>query len=55
MCTIRENDQKWNHIDTLITKNACTKDKKININITKEQNGIINYIHGTRHHITIIR
>jgi hypothetical protein len=46
---MKENHHMLNHIGTLITKKGFKKDKKININITKEEDGIINNIHGTGH------
>ena len=39
----------WNHIDTLITKKYLNEDKKIEIRIIKEEDGIIINIHGTKH------
>ena len=44
----------WNPSDTLITNKVFKKDKNIEFNITKEEDGIINNSHGRRHHKTII-
>ena len=45
----------WNHIDTLITKKYFKEEKKLNIRIFKEEDGIVINIHGTWHHETIIQ
>jgi hypothetical protein len=42
--------QKWNHIDTLITRKHFKEEKKVDIKIMKEEDGILVNIHGTRHH-----
>jgi hypothetical protein len=42
-------------IDTLITKKDFKKDKNLNINIIREEDGILVNIHGIRHHKTIIQ
>ena len=52
---MKKNCQTWNHIDTLITRKDFSKDKKIDINIIKEEDEILINIHGIRHHKTIIQ
>jgi hypothetical protein len=47
---VKKNHQKWNHIDTLITRKNFKEEKKVDINIMKEEDGILLNIHGTRHH-----
>jgi hypothetical protein len=47
---VKKNRQKWNHIDTLITRKHFKEDKKVDINIMKEEDGMLVNIHGTRHH-----
>jgi hypothetical protein len=44
-----------NHIDTLIIRKYFKEDKKINIDIIIEEDGIIINIHGILHHKTIIQ
>jgi hypothetical protein len=46
MWKMKENHQMWNHINALVTKKIGKKEKKINIIITKEEDGGINDIHG---------
>jgi hypothetical protein len=52
---VKKNQQKWNHIDTLITRKHFKEDKKVNINIMKEEDRILVSIHGIRHHKTILQ
>jgi hypothetical protein len=47
------NDQIWNDIDTLVTKTYGKKDNKIDINITKEEDGVIIFFNGVGHQGTI--
>jgi hypothetical protein len=46
VCRMKINRQMSNHVDTLIIKKDFKEDKKINIDIIKEEDGIINNIHG---------
>ena len=52
---MKENHQMWNHIDTLITKKDLKEDKKIDINIIKEDDGILINVHRTWHHKTTLQ
>ena len=56
-CTyiVKKNHQKWNHIDTLITKKHFKEDNKVNIDIIDKEDGIIINIHGIWNHKTIIQ
>jgi len=45
----------WYHINTLITRKHVKEDKKTDINIIKEEDGILIYIHGIWHNKTIIQ
>ena len=55
MCKAKKNHQMWNHIDTLISRKDFKEYKNIDINITKEEDGILINIHGIWHHKTIIQ
>jgi hypothetical protein len=52
---MKGNHQRRNHIDTLITRKVFKKNKNIDNNITKEEDGIINNMHGIGHCKTIIQ
>jgi hypothetical protein len=55
VCRMNKNCQMSNHIDTLIIIKDFKEDKKINIDIVKEEYGIIINIHGLWNHKTIIQ
>jgi hypothetical protein len=42
------NQQRWNHIDILVTKKVGMKDLKVHINSTKGVDCKINDIHGIK-------
>jgi hypothetical protein len=52
---MKKKRQILNHIDTLIIWKVFKEDKEININIIKEEYGIIINIHGIWHQKTIIQ
>jgi hypothetical protein len=52
---MKANRQMRNHNDTLIAKKVFKEDTKIDIDITKEEYGIINNIHGMGNQKTIIQ
>jgi hypothetical protein len=52
---MKGNHQRRNHINTLVTRKVFKKNKKIDNNITKEEDGIINNMHGIGHYKTIIQ
>ena len=54
-CRVKKNHQKWNSIDTLITSKHFKEDKKVDINIMKEEDEILVNIHGTRNHTTTLQ
>jgi hypothetical protein len=55
VCRMKKNRQMSNHIKTLIIMKDLKEDKTINIDIIKEEDGIIINIHGIWHHKTIIQ
>jgi hypothetical protein len=52
---MKKNHQMSNHIETLIIRKNCKEDKKINIDIIKEEDGIIININGIGHQKSIIK
>lgn len=52
---IKENHERWNHIDNLITKKVGKEYKNIDIMITKETYDRTNYIHDIGHQETIMQ
>jgi hypothetical protein len=52
---MKKNRQMLNHIETLIIRKDFKEEKKINIDIIKEEDGIIINIHGIWYHKTIIQ
>jgi hypothetical protein len=44
---MKENHHMWNHIDTLISNEVFKENKKIKIDIIKEEDGILVNIQGT--------
>jgi hypothetical protein len=55
VCRVKKNRQISNHVDTLIIRKYFKEDKKIHINIIKEEDGIIINIHGIWHHKTTLQ
>jgi hypothetical protein len=55
VCKMKKKNRMSNHIDTLIIRKDFKEDKRINIKIIKEEDGIIINIHGIWHHKTIIQ
>jgi hypothetical protein len=54
MHRVKENHKMLNYIDTLITMKDLKEDNKDDINIIKEECGVLFNIHGTRHHKTTL-
>ena len=54
MWRVKEYHQMWNRIDTLINKKHFKEYKKEDINIMKEEYGILIIIHGKMDHQTNI-